>query len=195
MPINVKKRPLSFPRMRFGLLDTSGSMQEDVNGRSNTGNSKIFPWGDKSKYHYSLLAWYGFLEYLKQNHLMNQTNIDLGNFSNQTLVGKGLKQAKKIALSPQFGGTSIELDKINHFFEGRDNLIFTISDGEISNWDSIKNKFIENAKKHQYFHLQVGHSNDTTEDLEQAGLYVGYIRNAGDLANKTIDLTDKLFRR
>ncbi|MDD5192575.1 MAG: hypothetical protein PHH54_01565 [Candidatus Nanoarchaeia archaeon] len=195
LPISVKKRPLSFPRMRFGLLDTSDSMREDVNGGDSVGSTKIFPWGDKSKYHYALLSWYGFLEYLKQNHLMNQTNIDLGNFSSRTLVGKGLKQAKEIALAPQFGTTKIELDKINHFFEGRDSLIFTLSDGGISNWDSIKDDFIKNAKKHQYFHLQIGHSNGTTEDLEQAGLYVDYIRNAEDLAGKTIDLTDKLFRR
>lgn len=195
IPIEIKRKPMSFPKMRFGLLDTSSSMEDDVHGGDNVGNTKIIPWGDKSKYHYALLGWYGFLEYLKQNHLMKQSNIDLANFSRETFVGKGLSEAKKAALTPQFDGTNIDLDSINYFFEGRDNLIFTISDGGINNWSSIKDNFIENAKKHQYFHLQIGDSTSTTKDLENAGLYVECISNAQDLANKTIDLTDKLFRK
>jgi len=195
IPINVKTKPESFPRMRFGLLDTSGSMEKDVYGEDNVGSKKIIPWGVKSKYHYALLGWYGFLEYLKQNHLLRQNSVDLGNFSNQTIVGKGLQEAKKIALNPQFGRTSIDTDEISHFFEGRDNLIFTISDGGIGNWGSIKKEFIEKAKKHQYFHLQIGSENSTTMDLRNAGLYVEKVMGDEDLARTTIDLTDKLFRR
>ena len=195
IPIEVKVKPESFPRLRFGLLDTSGSMKDDIYGEENIGNKKIIPWGDKSKYHYALLAWYGFLEYLKANHLLRQNAIDLANFSRETIIGKGLQEAKKVALSPQFGITKIDKDKINYFFEGRDNLIFTISDGEIDNWDSIKDYFLENAKKHQYFHLQIGSETLATQDLKDAGLYVEQILGGEDLARKTIDLTDKIFRR
>ena len=87
------------------------------------------------------------------------------------------------------------MSKISSFLEGRDNLIFTISDGGISNWDSIKKEFIEKAKNHHYFHLQIGASDKATRDLEKAGVRVEYVESAEDLARKTIDLTDKIFRQ
>ena len=196
IPISVKRKEKGFPEMRFGIFDTSSSMKDDVYGGSDTGNSKIFPWGDKSKYHYALLSWYGFLEYLKQNYLLEQSSVNLANFSSQTLVGKGLKDAKEIALTPQFGTTTnLDLGKIREFFEGRDNLIFTISDGQIFNWENIKDEFIKNATKHHYFHLQIGGENETTQAMKDNGLRVEYITDAQDLANKTIDLTDKLLRK
>ena len=46
-------------------------MEEDPNGGSNIGNTSIIPWGTNSKYHFGLLGWYGLLEYLKQNHVLN----------------------------------------------------------------------------------------------------------------------------
>ena len=202
IPLSIKRNEKGFPEMRFGLLDTSGSMKYNIRNESdnsgnpkNIGSTKIFPWGDKSKYHYALLSWYGFLEYLRQNNLLSQTSISLGNFSDETSVGKGLTEAKKRALSPQFGETKIDMSKISSFLEGRDNLIFTISDGGISNWDSIKKEFIEKAKNHHYFHLQIGASDKATRDLEKAGVRVEYVESAEDLARKTIDLTDKIFRQ
>ena len=99
-------------------------------------------------------------------------------------------------LYPQLNSstTKLELDKVKTFFEGRGNLIFTISDGEISNWDEIKDEFVKDALKHHYFHLQVGNENETTEYMRKKGLKVEEIKNAQDLAQKTIDLTDKSLR-
>ena len=145
MPINIKLHERGFPRSRFGLLDTSGTMSYDPEGGNNIGNTSIIEWGDNSRYHYALLSWYGFLEYLKQNGLLNQTSISLGNFSDKTIVGEGLIEAKKTALNPQWGSTNIDYNKINNFFAGKDNLIFTISDGMIDNWSSIGEEFIKKA--------------------------------------------------
>ena len=195
MPLTYKIHEKGFPEIRFCLIDTSGSMLEDPEGGHNIGRKSVIPWGDNSKYHYALLAWYGLLEYLKQNYLLKQTTISLANFSNKTLVGEGLTEAKKIALRPQFGDTYIELDKIKKLFKNKGMLIFTVSDGEIFNWEKIKDEFIKYAKQHYYFHLQIGKKNKTTEDLEKAGLKVEYIKNARDLATKVIDLTDKLYRK
>lgn len=194
MPLEYKVNPKGFPEVRFCLLDTSGSMQESPNGRDNAGESGIIPWGDNSKYHYALLGWYGLLEYLKQNHLLKQANVSLGNFSNRTYVGEGLTEAKQVALKPQFGNTLIDLNKIKKMFKSNGMLIFTISDGEIANWGDIREDFIKEAKKHYYFHLQIGSHNETTRDLKNAGLYVERITSAKDLATKVIDLTDKLYR-
>jgi len=195
LPIQVKHRPESFPRLRFGIIDTSYSMKKDVYDKEDIGSTKIIPWGDKSKYHYALLGWYGFLEYLKSNHLLIQDSVDLANFSIDTIVGKGLCEAKKVALTPQFKSTSLEMSYIKHFFEGSDNLIFTISDGDIGNWSSIKDEFILNAKKHNYFHIQIGKDNSTTQDLEKAGLHVVKVMGNEDLAQRVIDLSDKMFRK
>ena len=194
MPIEYKKSPKGFPEGRIVLFDTSGSMAEGFNKRDDTGKKNIIPWGDRSKYHGALVEWYGFLEYLKQNYLLKQTNISLINFSNKTYLKKGLRDAKRLALNPQFGSTKLDMNKINDMFEGRENLIFTVSDGAIDNWSDIKDEFMRKAKQHYYFHLQIGSPNTMTKDLKRNNFYVEHVRSADELHGRTVDLTDKLYR-
>jgi len=194
MPIEYKKSPRGFPEARFILLDTSGSMAWGFNKKDDIGKDNIIPWGDRSRYHGALVEWYGFLEYLKQNYLLQQTNISLVNFSDDTYMKKGLMDAKKLALNPQFGYTDLDLEKINDMFAGRENIIFTISDGSIDNWSDIKDEFMRKAKQHYYFHLQIGGSNTMTKDLKKNNFYIEYIRSADELHGRTVDLTDKLYR-
>lgn len=193
IPLEYKTNPKGFPEVRFCLLDTSGSMMQSPDRRS-TGNHRIIPWGDNSKYHHALLSWYGLLEYLKQNHLLQQTGIALGNFSNDTYIGQGLAEAKRMALRPQFGDTYLDIDKIRKLFRDREMLVFTVSDGEIQNWGGIKEEFMRLAGRHHYFHLQIGYPDSTSRELEAAGFRVEYVMNAADLGKKVIDLTDRLYR-
>ncbi|MFA5174464.1 MAG: hypothetical protein WC438_04760 [Candidatus Pacearchaeota archaeon] len=194
MPLEVKISQRGFPRARFGLIDCSGSMAWNPAGGRDAGSKTMIPWGNNSRYHYALLSWYGFLEYLRQNHLLNQNAVDLAGFSEETVIGKGLLESKKVALSPQFGDTSLDLNKVKSFFEGRGNLIFSISDGEVDNWRSIKKNYLDNAGKHYYFHLQIGNQTEMFKDLKKAGFYAEQVLGNNDLANKTIDLTDKILR-
>ena len=194
MDIPHKHMPEGFPATRFGLFDTSDSMRHNTNNGEEVGRTSVIPWGDKSKYHYGLLAWYGFLEYLKQNHLLNPRTIGLGNFSTVTTISHGLEEAKRNALSPQFGSTSIASDKLEDIFNGDGNLIFTISDGDVQNWGSIRDDFMGNARRHQYFHLQIGESSEMALDLENNGFVVVPIERAEDLAQRVIDLADKSYR-
>lgn len=194
LPLEYKTNPRGFPEIRFCLLDTSGSMKDSPDGSNNIGNDKSIPWGDQSKYHYALLGWYGLLEYLKQNHLLSQMNVSLGNFGDETIIKKGLSESKQLALNPQFGNTYLDINKVKKSLQGNEMLVFTISDGEIANWSSIREQFIKYAKQNHYFHLQIGQNNETTEDLKNAGLFVEHINDAKDLATKVIDLTDKLYR-
>lgn len=200
IPLEFKVNPKGFPEARFGLLDTSESMAHspDCNGGCSNyscrGNKSIIPWGDNSKYHYALLGWYGLLEYLKQNHLLTQTGISLGNFSSSTYLGKGLLEAKKRALTPQFGSTYLDLDKIKSLLSGERMLVFSISDGEIGNWEDIKDEFIKLAQKHYYFHLQIGGDNKFILDLRANRLSAFNVRGNEDLAKTAIDLTDRLYR-
>ena len=193
-PLEYKVNPKGFPEVRFCLIDTSESMLSDPNNGGNIGNKSIIPWGNNSKYHYALLAWYGLLEYLKQNNLLKQTGISLGNFTNETIEGLDLAEAKKNAFNPQFGMTQLDFEKIKKMFSGRDMLMFTISDGYIQNWEDIKDNFLKYAGRHHYFHLQIGAENSMSLDLEKAGFLVRYVRGNGDLANIVINLTDKLYR-
>ena len=195
MPLECKVHPVGFPEARLCLLDTSESMRWDVHNGHNVGSKSIILWGDKSKYHYALLAWYGLLEYLKANSLLKQTSVGLVNFSDTTTYAKGLDAAKRMALRPQWGNTYLDVAKVKKAFGGAKSLIFTVSDGGIANWGDIREDFIKYAKQHHYFHLQLGRKVDMTEDLRREGLYVEYIRNASDLATKVIDLTDKVYRR
>ncbi|MBU2523516.1 MAG: hypothetical protein KKE23_04500 [Nanoarchaeota archaeon] len=194
IPLDYKTTAKGFPEARMCFLDTSGSMKEDPNGGDNVGNENIIPWGDNSKYHYALLGWYGLLEYLKSNHLLHKNKVSLANFSDRTLIGEGLEEAKKMALRPQWQNTYLDIGKTKKMLYGKGNLIFTISDGNIGNWNDIKEEFMENARNHKYFHLQIGRKNQTCNDLENAGLRVEYIKNAKDLANKVIDLSDQVYR-
>ncbi len=195
-----KHAPRGFPETRFGILDTSGSMayntrNEGFSGRPiNIGKTSVIPWGDESKYHYGILAWYGLIEYLKQNHLLNQTTIGLGNMSSNTIIARGLDNAKRNALTPQFGGTVLEASKLQDIFQGEGSLIFTTSDGEIENWDAIQKKFIQLARQHCYFHFQIGEPSTMATALQREGLCVIPILQAEDLTQKIINLTDQLYR-
>ena len=203
MPLEHKVDPKGFPEVRFGLFDTSDTMRSDPFGGRNIGRTNIIPWGDNSRYHHLLVAWYGFLEYLKQNHRLSQSGMVLGNFSSETKVAKGLREAKRLALDPQFGTTLIDMERIREIFENREMLVFTVSDGAIYNWDSIKDEFIKLAKKHYYFHLQIGAEKDEEEniivpqfckDLEENNLMTVYLEDSADLATTVIDLTDNIYR-
>lgn len=212
-PMEYSESPEGFPEVRYCVLDTSGSMKESPNNDDNVGKKTIIPWGDKSKYHYSLLGWYGLLEYLKENGLLKQTGISLANFSTETVIGNGLREAKKIALNPQFGITKLSLEKIMKAFSGRDALLFTISDGDLENWESyykdpvvdasgntieegilFKQKFMEYASKHNYFHIQIGSENGFSKDLANAGFKVVNVKGDSDLAGVVIDITNRLYR-
>lgn len=195
IPIEYKVDPKSFPKAKFGFLDASGSMTGAVDGVG-VGNTSVIPWGDNSKYHYALVAWYSFLEYLKQNYLLNQQDVSLALFSVNTYVSKGLQESKESALSPVFGiDTKIDCEKAKDFFADRNSLVFTISDGEVSNWSEIKDEFIKGARNNFYFHLQIGGaSNAMCKSLKRAGLPVVPVESAKDLAGIVIDLTDKVYR-
>lgn len=190
----VKESTMGFPRARFIVLDTSGSMASDFNDGSNIGSTAIVPWGDRSKYHGALVEEWGFLEWLKEAHLLEKTGLDLANFSEKTIVGKGLEQAKRVALTPQFGNTNLDMSAVNYMFEGRGNFIMTISDGAIQNWASIKEQYLKGVKNNYYVHLQLGAGTEATQDIRKAGGHVECISTPEELRGRTIILADKFYR-
>ena len=194
-PIEVKISSKGFPSVRYCMIDSSRSMLENPEGEMDSGKTNTIPWGDNSKYHYALLGWVGFLEYLKANHLLVPDAVELYSFSTQTVHSKGLRNAVQKAFNPSFGGsTNIDKSKAEKIFEGRDNLIFTISDGEIQNWDDLRDVIIDGALRNNYFHLQIGKQSHASKDMKKNGVLVVPVLRYSDLAQTTIDLT-RNFRR
>jgi hypothetical protein len=191
LPQQIKVGSRGFPKIKYVQLDTSSSMQDGIDARG-AGNSATFngEWGDNSKYHFSLLAWKGFVKYLILNGLLVDANsIELDNFSTKTLTGSGLDAARRVAFLPQWQNTYLNEGRVKQIFDGEGNLVFTISDGEITNWGDVRGDFLQGAKKNHYFHFQIGGHSTASRDMKQEGLQVELCRGHKDLASRVIDLT------
>ncbi|MFH1972464.1 MAG: hypothetical protein ABIJ18_03245 [archaeon] len=191
-PVEYTERMRSLPEIKFVMMDTSGSMSHPVEG-SDTGKvmnpwaDERRQWGDNSRYHHALVAWYGLLGLLRKQGTLKHKSVKLANYSSSTQTASDLRDAKKLALTPQFGGTELDLDTIDDMF-GRDQLIFSLSDGDVDNWNRIKDEYIQRAKQNHYFHLQIGGETAMSRDLESAGLVVKY-DDGKNLGKMVIDLT------
>ena len=221
-PIEYTERKRSLPEIKFVMLDTSGSMAWPVDG-GDTGRvmnpwaDEGKQWGNNSRYHHALIAWYGLQELLRKQGTLKHTSVKLANYSSSTKTASNLNEARKLALSPQFGGTNLDLDKIRDMF-GRNQLVISLSDGDITNWGNylvqpetdaagnvvkegvlVKDEYISRAKQNDYFHLQIGSFTKDDKgnivnktlmcrDLENAGLLVKY-DDGKNLGKLVIDLT------
>ncbi len=194
LPLMVKKGITSFPEFKCAYLDCSSSMKEGLPKGSSSGSEKFIPWGDNSKYHYLCKAWYGIIEYLARARILPNVNVSLGSFSSESKVKHGLEEAKKLLFSPSFGGTSMSNKAVDDLLYGGKSVFFTVSDGEISNWSSVKEHFIEKAKEHYYFHIQLGKHTDMSSDLKNAGLPVYCVKKGEDLERLAVDLTSRAYK-
>lgn len=190
-----------FPDVAFALLDASGSMWGD-------GDKTMIPWGDESGYHYAVLTFYGMWKQLEYMQLLHKVHFSAGLFNTNTTTASGLEQCKKLLMTPSSGSTNLDMVKIREMIGGRTGVLFPfISDGDIDNWTSVKDEFIEIARKQQFFMVQVsvptfwggtmtnaggGHSNASL-DLQNAGLKVQVVKSYEDVVGLIIDLTAKTY--
>ncbi len=196
-PLVVKSRyqvsPKGFPEIRVGLLDCSSSTQREINGKGKVMNpwaTENMQWTDKSIYHHELSSFFGLCELFRRRGALKSSNVKLGVFSNNTRMAKNLTDSEKYALQPCFGGTRFDKDSLEEIFQGRDSLVYTISDGEIGNWVLLKDYFIKGAKRHNYFHLQIGGETEMYKDIKSAGLKA-ILDDGQNSAEILIDLTQK----
>ncbi|MFC1722774.1 hypothetical protein ACFL0V_01415 [Nanoarchaeota archaeon] len=189
--IEYTERVKSMPEIKFVLLDTSGSMRGSVNGETGTVMNpwaeERRQWTDTSKYHHALVGWYGLIEFLRVNGSLKHTSVKLANYSSATKTAADLKKSKRLALHPQFGSTSLDMNKVRDMF-GRKQLVISLSDGDMGGWGNMKDEYIRRAKENFYVHLQIGGSTAMTEDLEDAGLHVEYVTGE-EVGKMMIDLT------
>tara|TARA_Y100000034_G_scaffold9468_2_gene10121 strand:- start:703 stop:2394 length:1692 start_codon:yes stop_codon:yes gene_type:complete len=187
----------SFPDFKMVILDNSGSMEQGIKG--NQGNTTYIPWGDNSKYHYALLGFYGIEQFLQSQGVSQYIGHGLSLFSSSTRYKESnftdIKELRKLALSPEFEGTTIDANSLLNALNGRESFVLSISDGEIGNWDESKSKFFELAEQNYFAHIQIGSGNQFTEDLESHKLPVFHVNSGQELSKLMVDTATNTYRR
>ncbi|MCD6574892.1 VWA domain-containing protein [Candidatus Aerophobetes bacterium] len=187
VPCGVSSK--SFPDICL-LLDTSGSMR-------NGGYQSTIPWGERSGYHYALLGLYGIIKYLEREGLASSIMWNIINFSDATRASgwktySDISQLKKHALTPQFGGTEINVDVLRRELLHEPCLVIILSDGEIYNWGRIKDDVEEIIQPHYTCFIQIGKETRVGKDMQNFGAAVLTVRRKEDIAELMVDLTSQV---
>ncbi|MBE0477871.1 VWA domain-containing protein [Candidatus Aerophobetes bacterium] len=184
VPCGVGKR--SFPDICL-LLDTSGSMR-------NGGYHSNIPWGDKSSYHFALLGLYGIIKYLEAEGTASSIMWNVINFSDATRASgwKGyseISELKRHALTPQFGGTEIDVEVLREELFHESCLVIILSDGEIYNWEKIKTDMGEIIQPHYTCFVQIRKETKVGKDMQDFGAVVLAVKQDEDISELMVDLT------
>jgi len=185
----------SFPSFKMVLLDNSGSMKEGING--DAGSAKFIPYGDKSKYHYALLGYYGIENFLQKQGIAPYINHGVSLFSDKTRFKKGnysdLIETRKLLFEPNWDVTNLDANTLKQALEGEQSFFLSISDGVVSNWNSEKLEIKKLAEMNYYAHIQLGSGTDMTRDLESWGMPVFYVNSGEDLTKLMVDITKNTY--
>ena len=185
----------SFPHFKMVLVDNSGSMREGING--DAGSTNFIPFGDKSKYHFALLGYYGIENFLQKQGIAPYIEHGVSLFSSGTRYKTGnyndLLNIRRLLLCPDWGSTNLNAGVLRQALEGRESFLLSISDGEIQNWDSEKAEIKKLAEQNYYAHIQLGGETDMTQDLKSWGMPVFYVNSGDDLAKLMVDITRQTY--
>jgi len=186
----------SFPDFKMVVLDNSGSMAEGIDG--NEGNKTFIPWGDRSKYHYALLGFYGIENFLQNQGIAQHIGHGLSLFSSSTRYEESgfrdIHKLRKLALSPDWQGTKIDANTLVDALKGRESFVLSISDGGIANWSSAKPEFVKLARDNYFGHIQIGSGNTFTNDLEAEEFPVFYVNSGDELSRLMVDVTKNTYK-
>ncbi|HEY4502724.1 MAG TPA: hypothetical protein VJH21_02745 [Candidatus Paceibacterota bacterium] len=196
---NMKMQRHSFPDFKLIMLDNSGSMREALDNSNNIGSTAFIPWGDASKYHYALLGLYGVENFLQQQNIAQYIRHGLSLFSSSTRYKEdnfsGIDVVRRHALSPDWGSTNLDASVLTSALAGKESFVLSLSDGDISNWDSEKSNFRESVANNHYAHIQLGGKTAFTQDLESWDVPVFYVTKGDHLAHLMVDITKNTYRR
>ncbi len=193
----IQKR--AFPDFKMIVLDNSSSMKEDVNGSNNVGDTSFIPWGDKSKYHFALMGFYGVENFLQQQGIAQYIDHGVALFSSSTRLKQGsyaqLDEIRKHALKPDWGSTYLDAGAIKNALQGRESFVLSMSDGDIANWGSERDTIKTMLDNNYFAHVQIGGKTDFTRDLESWNKPVFYVRKGEDLSKLMVEATMNTYRR
>lgn len=187
VPCGMGKK--SFPDICL-LIDTSGSMRE---GGYHVG----IPWGEKSAYHYALLGLYGIIKYLDRAGIAASILWNIINFSDSTRTSgwktfQQISELKKHALTPQFGGTEINTNVLREQLSHGVSLVIMLSDGEIYNWEKIKDDMEDIITPHYISFIQIGKETRVGKDMQDFGAGVVTVKRKEDISELMVDLTKQV---
>lgn len=172
-------------------------MAQGIDG--NNGSTIFIPWGDNSKYHYSLLGFYGIENFLQKQGIAQYIGHAMSLFSDSTRYKAGnfqeIDKLRRLALAPEFRNTYLDAKVLKDALKGRESFILSLSDGEIANWDSEKSDFKQLAENNYFAHIQIGGSNSFTQDLESWGFPVFYINSGKDLSKLMVDIALNTYKK
>lgn len=190
-----KTQRKSFPNFKMVLVDNSGSMREGVNGDS--GGTNFIPFGDKSKYHYALLGYYGIENFLQKQGIAPYINHGVSVFSDTTKFKKGnynnLAEIRKLLLQPNWGSTKLDARVLKQAIGGEKSFFLSISDGQIENWETEKLEIKNLAEENYYAHIQLGGETNMTRDLKSWGMPVFYVNSGEDLTKLMVDVAKNVY--
>ena len=106
-----------------------------------------------------------------------------------------LQRLRKLALSPEFGSTRLDAQTLVNALQGRESFVLSISDGEIENWNNVKEKFEKLARENYFAHIQIGSENQFTRDLESQQFPVCYVHSGDELSRLMVNVATDTYRR
>lgn len=189
----------SFPDFKLVMIDNSGSMQQAPDGTDEVGATTYIPWGDKSKYHFALLGFYGVENFLQNQGIAQYINHGVSLFSSNTRYKEAgfssIDEVRKHALSPDWGNTNLDASNLITALQGRESFVLSLSDGVIGNWNSQRENFKKGMEKNHYAHLQFGGETPFTQDLASWGVPVFYVTEGQHLSKLMVDITKNTYQR
>jgi len=196
-PAQYKVHPQKFPKLKVALLDRSGSMGLSPDNDMNVGDKTFIPWGDRSKYHFALKGIYGIDNFLERQGISEYVESEIVTFgSNTQTTGKGRlrreEERRALLRAPNDQSTTIDPAVLNN---GEKTFLVSISDGEIQNWNSVKEAYKTAIAAADYCHIHIGSRNAFTQDLESWGVPVHYVRGDDDLSRLLLDVTSTYYKR
>jgi len=191
MQIPVKRGKGGVPNIYF-LLDCSGSMVEPKIGR------KIGNWYSNSKYHYTLLGFYGIINFLTRNNILpNRIALTLFSTESKSIIisPEEIQKAEYLLFEPQFGYTFIDLNQVKNISEklGK-HVMIMISDGDIHNWDDVKEEMRRIMKKNYSAFISIKEKNKPYYDLRDVAKLF-YVENEKHISNVMLDFVEESYRR
>ncbi len=196
-PAHYKVHPRNFPKLKIALIDRSISMEDSPDNTRNSGDTSFIPWGDNSKYHFALKGIYGIDNFLEKQGIAPYVQSEVVTFSSATQrTRRGAfrnEQERYALLRRPSGGTHLDPAVVKAAMAEKSFLI-SLSDGDISNWGTVRDSFREAITGADYCHIQIGSPNQFTQDLESWGIPVKYVRGDNDLSNLLVDLTATYYK-
>lgn len=191
-PVSFKERPHKVPRFKLVLIDRSGSMAESADG-SGVGDKSCIPWGDRSKFHFALKGYFGIDNFFERQGIAQYIkNCVLGFSGEPALKGNTEEVAKSLLVNPS-GGTSFDIGGLEKELE-EGAFVISISDGDFSLDDALKERLSRKLVACDYAHIQIGADSAYSEFLREKNTQVINVKGDEDLSRAMVSFVSDYYR-